>query len=224
MDSSSVNSSRMSKSSDEPTIKFIYVDDYEDRHGERSRDRAHPVAETKGSRIVTIAYQWYRDKKGHNLKYAASVFRKDIPENSAQKDDKDAWRKETFVKKHHRQTAQERLKLRPLWTFFACTNDTKYQDLRNHLRHQVHRNGTGDKRRMRRFELARKKVHSKHDEDIVQSSNTIIMDRNGNLEVGGMQVKMDDLRQMLIDMGLRKKKTQSARSMADVQSTLAPIG
>ena len=211
MDSSSVNSSRMSKSYGEPPVKFIYVDDYEDRHGERSRDRSHPVAETKGSRIVTIAYQWYRDRKGQNLKYAASVFRKDVPENSDR--DKDAWKKETFVKKHHRQTAQERLKLRPLWTFFAVTK--QYQDLRNHLRYQVHRHGTGDKRRMRRVELARKELPLH--EDIAQSSNTIIMDRNGNMDVGGMKVKMEDLRQMLMDMGLHKKKTHSYRGAAEIQ-------
>src|SRR5690242_20271206 len=60
----------------------------------------------EGIRVVTIAYELYDDLPKKNVKFAASIFRKDSD-------------KEVFVRKHHAYTATKRLEKRPMWTTFA---------------------------------------------------------------------------------------------------------
>ncbi len=113
----------------EPIVRLVYIDE--------------------GIRVVTIAYQLYAGNSKKNIKFAASIFRK-------QSD------KETFVRKQHSHTACERLILRPLWTTFAIPQRYEqvahydkefYEDLKQHLRKEVHKRGTGSKQRLRKVEV-----------------------------------------------------------------------
>ena len=107
----------------------------------------------EGIRVVTIAYQLYTHNVKKNVKFAASIFRKMSD-------------KEVFVRKQHSHTAKERLLLRPLWTEFSIPDkfqeqeqgtkyfDTAfYEDLKQHLRKEVHKRGTGSKQRLRRSDI-----------------------------------------------------------------------
>ena len=104
------------------------------------------------NRIITIAYQIYRDKMKKNIKYAASIFKKET-------------NKDTFVKKRHFHTATERLKVRPLWTTFVNDNTEDYfHRLKDHLRSSVHRHGVGSKQRLSEPEVERK-IYSKPEQN-----------------------------------------------------------
>lgn len=115
----------------EPTVRLIYIDE--------------------GIRVVTIAYQLYPGTHKKNIKFAASIFRKESD-------------KEVFVRKQHLHTACERLIVRPMWTKFsiperyeqaALYDKAFYEDLKQHLRKEVHKRGTGSKQRLSRVEMNR---------------------------------------------------------------------
>lgn len=113
----------------EPRVRVVYIDD--------------------GIRWVTIAYQIFPNNAKKNIKFAASIFRKEEGE------------KVVFVRKQQSHTARERLNIRPLWTEFAIPERLEngrydkdfYHCLQQHLRKEIHKRGTGSKQRLRKAEI-----------------------------------------------------------------------
>ncbi len=72
----------------------------------------------ENKRIITVAYTMRPDCGYQNIKFAATIFRKD-------------YENEVFHRRGHNNTARDRLKKRPLYTTFFIPDSIKHQQIRD---------------------------------------------------------------------------------------------